>query len=62
MSYLDVSLPSAETLKRPHKYFGQLKATSVAGNGLAGGVFYTFPAVIAVAGDPHLVYSLCGPL
>lgn len=55
MSYLAVSSEdvqsSEDILNAPRKLFGQLRATSIAGNGVSGGVFYTFPAVITVAGD-----------
>lgn len=55
MCYLEMASSNVQeaeqALNKPRKLLGQLKATAIAGNGLAGGVFYTFPAVIAVAGD-----------
>lgn len=54
MRYLEVSpekLREAEArMGVPHALLGQLAASSVAGNGLAGSVFYTFPLVAAAAG------------
>ncbi|KAA1477796.1 hypothetical protein DENSPDRAFT_787193 [Dentipellis sp. KUC8613] len=39
-----------ESAKEPIAYLGQIKASSVAGNGVVGSVFYTFPVIAATAG------------
>jgi hypothetical protein len=64
MRYLDISpkdLRDAETLlKAPREVLGHLSAMSVSGNDVSGSVFYAFPLVFAVAGEPHLP-SDCSP-
>jgi hypothetical protein len=56
MRYLDISpkdLRDAETqLKAPREVLGHLSAMSVSGNDVSGSVFYAFPLVFAVAGEP----------
>ncbi|KAI0062936.1 hypothetical protein BV25DRAFT_1855218 [Artomyces pyxidatus] len=54
MRYLEIPLEDLQPrVNTPHMLLGQLAALSVAGNDMAGGVFYTFPLVAASAG----VYS-----
>ena len=56
MRYLDISpenLRDAETrLKAPREVLGYISAISVSGNDVSGSVFYAFPLVFAVAGEP----------
>ena len=55
MRYLDITpsdLSAAQDrLAVPRTYLGALLATSVAGNGITGSIFYTFPLVAAAAGE-----------
>ena len=66
MRYLDISpedLRDAETRLKasPPEVLGHLSALSVSGNDVSGSVFYAFPLVFAVAGEPDLSPRIVPP-